>query len=432
MEGKPLVPRLRFPEFRDAPEWELKPLRHICNINPSDGDLPERFIYIDLESVEAGHLKVRNQVQRQEAPSRAQRLLKTGDVVFQIVRPYQRNNLFMNFQGDKAYVASTGYAQMRAHDSKEFLYQLVHTDGFVSQVISKCTGSSYPAINSSDLADIPVQIPSSPAEQQKIAECLTSLDELIAAERRNLEALRTYKKGLMQNLFPSEGETVPRLRFPEFRDAPGWVEEPFSHLYRFAPTNTFSRDQLSYTSGSVKNIHYGDIHTRFQVLFNIRREIVPFINPAYLLGEPSPVSLCSEGDMVFADASEDLADVGKSIEIIELDGQQVVSGTHTILAKRKGSHLRIGFGGHLFRSSRIRTRIQKESQGSKVLGISSGRLSIVPVSFPTDHAEQQKIAECLTSLDTLITAQAKKIDTLKSHKQGLMQGLFPSLDEVVA
>ena len=136
--------------------------------------------------------------------------------------------------------------------------------------------------------------------------------------------------------------------------------------------------------------------------------------------------------MVFADASEDLADVGKSIEIIELDGQQVVSGTHTILAKRKGSHLRIGFGGHLFRSSRIRTRIQKESQGSKVLGISSGRLSIVPVSFPTDHAEQQKIAECLTSLDTLITAQAKKIDTLKSHKQGLMQGLFPSLDEVVA
>ena len=263
-------------------------------------------------------------------------------------------------------------------------------------------------------------------EQQKIAECLTSLDELIAAEGRKLEALRVYKKGLMQNIFPREGEATPRLRFPEFRDAPDWVEEPFSHLYRFAPTNTLSRDQLNHTSGSVKNIHYGDIHTRFQALFDIRREIVPFISPAYLLGEPSPASLCSEGDMVFADASEDLADVGKSIEIIEIDGQQVVSGTHTILAKRKGSHLRIGFGGHLFRSSRIRTRIQKESQGAKVLGISSGRLSIVPVSFPTDHAEQQKIAECLTSLDELIAAEERKLEVLRAHKQGLMQGLFPS------
>jgi type I restriction enzyme S subunit len=103
------------------------------------------------------------------------------------------------------YVASTGYAQLRANESKDFLFQAVHTDNFVERVIAKCTGSNYPAINSSDLADISLAIPSK-GEQQKIADCLSSLDELIAAQTKKIELLKQHKKGLMQQLFPAPEE----------------------------------------------------------------------------------------------------------------------------------------------------------------------------------------------------------------------------------
>src|SRR5690606_15475726 len=120
----------------------------------------------------------RRVIQKEGAPSRAQRLLKDKDVIFQMVRPYQKNNYYFNRSDDSEYVASTGYAQLRAFESSMYLYQFIHTDKFVSKVLDKCTGSNYPAINSSDLSKIMVQIPK-PKEQQKIAWCLSSLDELI-------------------------------------------------------------------------------------------------------------------------------------------------------------------------------------------------------------------------------------------------------------
>lgn len=206
-DQRTLTPKLRFPEFRKDMGWAQKALKEICEINPPNSALPASFIYIDLESVEGGVLHARKRIERKDAPSRAQRLLKNGDVVFQIVRPYQRNNLFVQFADDETYVASTGYAQLRANESESFLYQVVHTDRFVDRVIAKCTGSSYPAINSSDLAEVLLPVPPNFRERQKIADCLTSLDALIAAQGRKVEALKVHKKGLMQQLFPSpEGD----------------------------------------------------------------------------------------------------------------------------------------------------------------------------------------------------------------------------------
>ena len=199
------VPKLRFPEFREAGEWSAKQLKQICAVNPANSELPEIFAYIDLESVEAGILKTKKIISREDAPSRAQRLLDYGDVIFQIVRPYQRNNFYFRILDDIKYVASTGYAQLRAFESKDFLFQVIHTDEFVEKVIAKCTGSSYPAINSSDLAEISVAVPK-PAEQQRIADCLSSLDELITLETQRLDALKAHKKGLMQQLFPTLDE----------------------------------------------------------------------------------------------------------------------------------------------------------------------------------------------------------------------------------
>lgn len=195
------VPRLRFGEFEG--EWEEKKLRDVCNLNPSAGYLPDEFIYIDLESVENGFLLKRNLIPRDGAPSRAQRLLKNKDIIFQTVRPYQKNNLYFAMEDGRSYVASTGYAQLRAYESEKFLFQYIHTDRFVDKVLEKCTGSNYPAINSSALAEIQVKIPSNIAEQQKIADCLSSLDDQIQAQTQKIESLKLHKKGLMQQLFPN-------------------------------------------------------------------------------------------------------------------------------------------------------------------------------------------------------------------------------------
>ncbi len=196
-------------------------------------------------------------------------------------------------------------------------------------------------------------------------------------------------------------------------------------LYSFMRNNALSRDKLNYQRGSVKNIHYGDIHTKFQTLFDIAQESVPYINDTEPLPPFDSEDYCVEGDLIFADASEDTNDVGKSIEIVRLNGERLLSGQHTILARRNDERLILGFGGHLFRSGSIRSQIMKEAQGTKVYAISATRLGKIEVAFPAYEKEQQKIADCLTSLDEVIAAQGRKVETLKAHKKGLMQQLFP-------
>ena len=223
---------------------------------------------------------------------------------------------------------------------------------------------------------------------------------------------------------------VPRLRFPEFRDDP-WLAPRFADLYGFKRTNTLSRDKLDYEIGTIRNIHYGDIHTKFKTLFRVGDEHVPYVNPDASANGFDDDALLEEGDIVLADASEDLDDVGKAIEVVSLDGERVVAGTHTILATRRSSVPVIGFGGYLFQSAVVRAGIKKEAQGAKVFGISANRISAISVPVPAAEAEQQKIADCLGSLDDLIAAEDRKLEALRQHKQGLMQQLFPQSGETV-
>ncbi|WP_413998673.1 restriction endonuclease subunit S [Flavobacterium sp. W1B] len=182
----------------DFPDWEEKKLKEVCKINPKSDILPSSFIYIDLESVVAGQLLKETTIQLREAPSRAQRLLITEDILFQMVRPYQKNNLYFDKKGK--YVASTGYAQIRARESSRFLYQIIHTNDFVNKVLDRCTGTSYPAINSTDLANISILIPSL-QEQTKIASFLSAIDEKINHCQGQIEKTEVWKKGLLQQLF---------------------------------------------------------------------------------------------------------------------------------------------------------------------------------------------------------------------------------------
>lgn len=216
---------------------------------------------------------------------------------------------------------------------------------------------------------------------------------------------------------------VPRRRFHGFPDA--WVSSPMSNLYSFKGNNSLSRDKLNYEGGSLRNIHYGDIHTKFSLHFRVDAERVPYINSGESSSAIRPENYCMAGDMVFADASEDMADIGKAIEIIDAGDIPLVSGLHTILARPNEGYFALGFGAYLFSSEGVRKQIQREAQGAKVLGLSATRLGNVQLHYPGKPDEQQKIADCLSSLNDLITAETQKLDALKTHKKGLMQQLFP-------
>jgi len=205
----------------------------------------------------------------------------------------------------------------------------------------------------------------------------------------------------------------------------GWVMARLGDVVSFQVTNSFSRDNLNYKNGKVKNIHYGDIHTKYQTLFDVSKEYVPFINPEIDIQKIKEGSYCQEGDLILADASEDLADVGKSIEIVALNDEKLVSGLHTILARPNKGVFPKGFIGYLFKSDSIRKQIQKESQGTKVLSISATRLQNLIIHYPLSIIHSTKIASCLSALDEVIAAHSQKLDLLKDHKKGLMQNLFP-------
>ncbi len=190
--------RFKADDDREFMEWEEKELKNVVEINPKAKKLPENFIYIDLESVEKGRLLLQKNIALQDAPSRAQRLLAKGDVLFQMVRPYQQNNYYFNLSGE--YVASTGYAQIRTKLDSKFIYYALHEKTFLDEVMNRCTGTSYPAINSSDLSSIEILIPCL-EEQTKIANFLSSIDQKIDVASEQLEQAKLWKKGLLQQMF---------------------------------------------------------------------------------------------------------------------------------------------------------------------------------------------------------------------------------------
>lgn len=238
-----LIPELRFNEFKG--EWNTIELSELVDINCNSGDLPENFYYIDLESVSKGILTDPEYLKKSSAPSRAQRILKQNDVLFQTVRPYQRNNFLFNLSGD--YVASTGYALLRYEKSPEYLYQFLHTNTFVNEVSKRSTGTNYPAINTSDLSTIKISVPSK-QEQQKIASFLSLIDKKIELLKKKKELLELYKKGVMQKIFNQE----IRFKDKNGNDYPEWEEKRLGEILKEYVEKTTKEDQFSILS-SAKN-----------------------------------------------------------------------------------------------------------------------------------------------------------------------------------
>lgn len=195
------VPEIRFEGFTD--NWEQRKLGEVAEFNPKCS-LPEVFKYVDLESVVGTEMINEKITSKAEAPSRAQRLAQIGDLFFQTVRPYQKNNYLFE-KTDKEYVFSTGYAQLRPRINGYFLLTSVQTEVFVKAVLNRCTGTSYPSINSSDLSELKICIPMNNEESVVVGNYFRSIDNLITLHQRKCDTLKELKKYMLQNMFPKEG-----------------------------------------------------------------------------------------------------------------------------------------------------------------------------------------------------------------------------------
>jgi len=430
---KKLIPELRFPEFQNDGEWVVDKFSSFITLYRGSSPRPiNQFLtkkkngvnWIKIgDTQNAKNFKISRVEEKITIEgSKKSRKVTKGELILANSMSYGAT-----YELEIDGCIYDGWFVLREYENsfnKQFLLQLLNSNILQIQYKRLAAGGIVKNISSDIVYNTLLPKPSK-QEQQKIAAFLSNLDELIAAHKQKLALLKQHKKGLMQKLFPQEGEKVPEWRFPEFQNDGEWVEKRLGDIYTFKSTNSFSRNKLNYDKGYIKNIHYGDIHTKFSTLFDITKENVPFVNDDISIERINHDSFCVEGDIVIADASEDLEDVGKSIEIVNLNNEKVLSGLHTILARQIEYKLIVGFGGYLFKSNFIRNQIKNEAQGAKVLGISKGRISKINICYPQNKKEQQKIAAFLSNLDELITAQAEKIEQLERHKKGLMQRMFP-------
>ena len=213
---------------------------------------------------------------------------------------------------------------------------------------------------------------------------------------------------------------VPNLRFPEFTEE--WKKVRVSNLLDFYPTNSLSWEQLDYSNGQIKNLHYGLIHKGLPTMVDASSDLLPYIKEEIV---PKSYTLFKEGDVSFADASEDTNDVAKAIEILNCNGQQIVSGLHTIHGRDNTDQTVIGYKGYAFASESFHKQIRRIAQGTKVFSVSVRNFDETYIGVPSKD-EQAKIAKLLIAIDKRIATQNKIIEDLKKLKSAIVDRLYSS------
>ena len=407
-DAKPgLTPKLRFPEFQDGPIWKDGKVGELVSTVTPPKKLPASSY------LEKGSFPIIDQSQREICGW-------TNDDKAVIAAPlpliiFGDHTCALKFIARPFAQGADGIKILNArHDiGNEYLFHFLNFQPVVTEEYKRHFSIlqekrvSYPDIKT--------------GEQQKIADCLTTLDEVIAAEARKLDALKTHKKGLMQQLFPREGETLPRLRFAEFQDAPEWVEIPIGQKVKLLSGYPFDGADILEARGG-KRLLRG---------INITEGVIrhgPSID-RYFHGETEQLEryLLQENDLVIG---MDGSKVGKNSSLISpLDSGSLL--IQRVARLRTGNPILIKFIFQQINSPKFHVYVDRINTSSGIPHISAKQIQEFQVCFPSDE-EQAKVVGCLTSFDDLITAQTAKLEALKTHKKGLMRQLFPSPEVVEA
>ena len=384
-----LTPKLRFPDFQNAGEWENKPLSACLDYHQPTPYLVSDTNYnpaFKTPVLTAGKTFILGYTSEQHG-------IFSEDLPVIIFDDFTTASQFVDFPF-KAKSSAMKILQAKNGANIKFMYETLQMLSYEVGVHERHWISNF--------APMLVSVPK-PPEQQKIADCLTSVDELIAAQARKVDALKTHKKGLMQQLFPREGETRPRLRFPEFQGAGEWEEKKLSEMIELISGIHLSPDDYSTTG-----------------------EVPYFTGPSDFTNELSNVTKWSRRTANVSQAEDTLITVkGSGVgEIWFSTLPEVAMGRQLMAIRTKRGPSRFIFQFLLTK----RSRFEDLGSGNLIPGLSRAVILDLEACFPSPP-EQKRIADSLTSLDDLIAAEGQKLGVLKTHKKGLMQQLFPSMED---
>ena len=416
-----LVPKLRFPEFHKVGEWTIAPLKKLASRRTErnrDGGLT----HVLTNSAEHGVVNQRDYFDKDIATQGNLEnyfIVDLGDYVynpriskFAPVGPISKNSVAKGVMSPlyTVFHFKNPDNEFYAHYFKSYAWH-----SYMRQVGSTGARHDRMAISNEDFMALPLPI-AAPEEQQKIADCLSSIDELITTQAQKVDALKAHKKGLMQQLFPAEGETVPKLRFPEFRDAGEWKERPLKKVFSIFQGFAFSsKDSVS---EGVRWLKIADVSIQQM------NHGAPSYLPVEYKEQYEKFSV-KQGDYVIALTRPILS---KQLKMAAVDS--VFHGA--LLNQRVGKLVttqNITFVYFLLQTSNLISDIEKSISGTEPPNLSAQQIENIKTYIPSEK-EQKKIADFLASIEELITTQSHKLDVLKAHKKGLMQQLFPVMDEV--
>lgn len=401
---KEIVPKLRFPEFQgngiDFVHGN-KLFKSITNKN-HNSDLPILAITQDQGAVPRDQIEYNVTVTDKSLSN--YKVVEVGDFIISL-RSFQGGIEYSRFKG----ICSPAYIILRKREENisELYYKyFFKTWKYIQSLNRNLEGiRDGKMISYSQFSSIKVPYPRSFKEQQKIANCLSSIDDLIDAESRKLKALEKYKKGLMQKLFPAEGKNLPEWRFPEFRGCGEWKSKSVGKACKMFSGGTPDTSKKEFYGGAIPFIRSAEINKSSTELF-ITEE--GFKN--------SSAKMVKKGDVLIALYGANSGEVALS----KIDG----AINQAILCLRHETNNEFVYHYFTHMKNWIISKYIQGGQGN----LSAQIIKSVNLYFPKTE-EQQKIADCLSEIDTIITEQSNKVEQLKKHKKGLMQGLFPSLEE---
>ncbi len=413
-----LIPKLRFPEFKDCGEWNINAISKIGKtVNGLSGkkgtDFGSGKPYVQYKQVfDKSFIDFSECNKIEISDDENQNQLQLGDILFTTSSETSDEVGFASViteqPNEPTYLNSFCFI-LRPYDIKSinpnFSRYLFHCPIYRKSVSSIAQGSTRYNLSKGAFLKLQIPIPK-PQEQQKIASCLSSLDELIETHRRKLELLKQHKKGLMQNLFPKEGEKVPKLRFKEFENCGEWEEKKLGNLGEPKMCKRILKSQTTLIN-SKGNIPFYKIGTFGQ-------EADAFISEELYKKYKLKYSFPNKGDILISASGT----IGR---LVIYDGLPAYfQDSNIVWLEHNEENVINSLLYYCYSIIKWQT-----SDGGIIKRLYNSDLKNIEIAFPKNKKEQEKIVSCLSSLDDLITAQTEKIKQLKQHKKGLMQGLFP-------